>query len=176
MALGINVEKYSWAQFNISYYYPAPIEVVFSKWATCSGLESFFIQKISLSALNGERRLPNQIFQASDNYEWTWRHGFSLKGKIIEVEKNKFLAFSFGNMKISIYFKSRGAKTLVHLVQNQINEDEAGKVMGHLNCRSCWVFFMTNLKSILLNGTDLRDDEPAIASAFEVGFMPEELN
>ena len=78
-------------------------------------------------------------------------------------------------LKIDIIFKPRGQKTLVSLHQSLIPSDERGKVMGHLNSRSCWAFYMTNLKSVILTGTDLRETEKEIASAYEVGFEPKEL-
>jgi len=48
-----------------------------------------------------------------------------------------------------------------------------GRVWGHLNCRSCWIFFMTNLTSVLEAGRDLRHVNPAVVSSMEVGFRPQ---
>jgi hypothetical protein len=39
-----------------------------------------------------------------------------------------------------------------------------------MNCRICWVFFLTNLKSVLSTGADLRHENPGRANAHEGGF------
>ncbi len=87
------------------------------------------------------------------------------------------LAFSFGaSMQVNIQFLDTGSGIRVHLHQSDIPATEEGRVIGHLNCRCCWIFFMTNLVSILSNGTDLRDLDEARVSSMEVGFNPPEAS
>jgi hypothetical protein len=74
-------------------------------------------------------------------------------------------------MRCDVAFTSvEPGTTRVDLTQTDIPDTPEGRVMGHLNCRSCWVFFMTNLRSILLTGVDLRDADPARVSSMEVAF------
>lgn len=166
----MNEFEYDWSRFNINYYYPANLEKVFSLWATRQGLRSFLVEECYI-----EGREDSEIVKTNDQFTLTWRQGYSVKGDFLEVQENKLLSFSFGNMRIDIIFKPRGQKTLVSLHQSLIPSDERGKVMGHLNSRSSWAFYMTNLKSVILTGTDLRETEKEIASAYEVGFEPKEL-
>ena len=77
------------------------------------------------------------------------------------------MAFTFGNMRVSVRFASMGDQTELHLVQTEIADTDEGRVMGHLNCRSCWIFFIVNLKSVLGTGRDLRDANPDRVSAIE---------
>ncbi|MHC4505510.1 MAG: hypothetical protein ACYTFI_19570 [Planctomycetota bacterium] len=62
--------------------------------------------------------------------------------------------------------------TELRLIQTGIPNTPEGRVFGHLNCRSCWIFFLTNLKSVLDGGRDLRDPDPDKVSSMEVGFVP----
>jgi hypothetical protein len=75
-------------------------------------------------------------------------------------------------MNVEIRFTQIDGKTELHLVQTGIPDSADGRVFGHLNCRSCWIFFLTNLKAVLDTGTDLRDTDPARVSSMEVGFAP----
>ena len=46
-------------------------------------------------------------------------------------------------------------------MQSNIPTEDTGRVESHLNCRSCWIYYLLNLKSVLEHGTDLRDaDRP----------------
>ncbi len=49
---------------------------------------------------------------------------------------------------------------------------ESDKASSHLNCRSCWVFFLTNLKSVLENKYDLREQDPNLSDCVSVHFEP----
>ena len=75
-------------------------------------------------------------------------------------------------MTVTLRFADAGAQTELHLTQTGISDTPDGHVFGHLNCRSCWIFFLTNLKSVLESGPDLRDQDPARVSSMEVGFRP----
>jgi hypothetical protein len=80
--------------------------------------------------------------------------------------------FTFGSLRVSVRFAAVDGQTELHLVQTGIPDSPDGRVFGHLNCRSCWIFFLTNLKAVLDAGTDLRDQNPARVSSMEVGFAP----
>ena len=47
--------------------------------------------------------------------------------------------------------------TLVRVHQFDIAGDDTGRAHGHLNCRSCWVYYLLNLRSVVAHGQDLRD-------------------
>ena len=55
---------------------------------------------------------------------------------------------------------------------NCATEDPA-RAWQHVNCRSCWIYFMTNLRSVLGGGPDLRDHEhPNWNDSVSIGFEP----
>ncbi len=81
-------------------------------------------------------------------------------------------AFTFGEMNVAIALNAVGNQTELHLLQTEIPNTPEGQVGGHLNCRSCWIFFLNNLTSVLDHGHDLRDDQPDRVSSMEVGFVP----
>jgi hypothetical protein len=75
-------------------------------------------------------------------------------------------------MKVDIAFSDTNNGIEVRLHQSGIENTDDGRVMGHLNCRSCWIFFMTNLLSVLQHGNDLRDNDPSRVSSVEIDFQP----
>ena len=171
----VNATNYDWTQFDLYYYYHAPLEQVWQAWTTPEGLCSFFVETCTGYDASGNQLEPAQTFVPEGTYEWKWRQGFPGNGRIIEVTAMKHLALSFGaSMQVNVHFLDTGSGVRVHLHQSNIPDSEAGRVIGHLNCRSCWIFFMTNLVSILNNGADLRDDDEARVSSMEVGFSPPE--
>ena len=166
------VQTYDWSQFEVVFYYDESTDNLMQYWATPSGLESFFIEEAHFRPVAGVPRAAGEFVQAGDRYRWVWRHAFAVEGEILAVRKNEEISFTFGSMKVSVYFSQVGNQTELRLVQTEIPESDDGRIFGHLNCRSCWVFFLTNLKSVVATGLDLRDPNPERVSAMEVGFEP----
>lgn len=165
---------YDWTRFDICFYYDVPPETVFRAWATSRGLESFFLETAEHRTSRGDARGPHDPAEANDTYHWVWRHGHATRGRFLEVESPSRLAFTFGGMRVDIRLVEVDGGCRLDLMQRDIPDTEEGRVRGHLNCRSCWIFFLTNLKSRLANGADLRDELPDRASSMEVGFLPRE--
>ena len=168
----IDADTYDWSKFEITYYYNAHITRVFRTFTESQGLESFFIARSVYTDQQGAVRDEHEQPRAGDTYQWQFRQAFSVSGTISEIKQKQQFSFSFGPMQVDVYFRVLGNQTEVHLVQSNIPDTKSGKVFGHLNCRSCWVFFMTNLTSILDYGVDLRDENPDLVSSMEVGFVP----
>ena len=163
---------YDWSKFEIVFYYDQSINDVFTYWATASGLESFFIEHADFATESGIARAATDTVEKGNRYSWEWRQPFTLEGEVISVRAGREISFTFGSMKVSIQFSRVGSQTELYLVQSEIPDTEDGRVSGHLNCRSCWIFFLTNLKSVLDTGKDLRDSSPGRISSMEVGFVP----
>ncbi|MBQ38995.1 MAG: hypothetical protein CME04_21630 [Gemmatimonadaceae bacterium] len=75
-------------------------------------------------------------------------------------------------MNVSVSLTAVEGQTEPHLVQSDIADTAGGRVSGHLNCRPCWIFFLTNLKAVLEGRGDLRGDDPKRVSSMEAGFVP----
>lgn len=167
---------YRWDEFEINYYYPVKVDRLFETWATGDGLRSFFIEDIQITDSQGKQKSNKQIIESDDSYSWKWRHNYSLSGNFKTIVKNEKVEFTFGAMLVSVRFKQLDGASLLCLKQTNIPTTDDGKIMSHMNCRICWTFFLTNLKSVYLNGTDLRDSDPQRVSSFEVGYQPKELS
>jgi hypothetical protein len=168
--------KFEWDHFDICFYYPTDVATLFRSWSTCDGLKSFFIEEIEVLDSANVARTDHQQIEAGDQYSWQWRHGYSIDGKFNKVIENQEVEFTFGSMRVNVTFKALADSSLLHLRQTEIPLTENDKVLSHMNCRICWTFFLTNLKSVILNGTDLRDPRPERASSFEIGFKPPKIN
>ncbi|GJM43273.1 MAG: hypothetical protein DHS20C21_01150 [Gemmatimonadota bacterium] len=168
----MNPGTYDWTRFELVFYYDAPLEAVFRAWATSGGLASFFIERSVVTDGSGRARAEDESAATGDSYRWDWRQDWSVEGTFTNVVENECVAFTFGRMSVAVTFAPFEGQTEVHLVQTNIGDDPDGLVMGHLNCRSCWVFFLTNLKSVLEHGHDLRDSQSDRVASMEVGFVP----
>ena len=165
-------QSYDWSRFEIFFYYDQPVEEVFLYWTTAAGLEAFFIEKAYFASKAKTIRSSEEVIEKGDRYRWEWRQNFSLEGDVLNVKNNEEITFTFGEMEVSLLFSKRGEQTQIHLLQTKIPDTDDGRVFGHLNCRSCWIFFLTNLKSVLDKNHDLRDSSPERVSSMEVGFKP----
>jgi hypothetical protein len=45
----------------------------------------------------------------------------------------------------------------VELVQENIPDDESGKLTWHVGCKTGWTFYLANMKSLYEGGIDLRN-------------------
>ena len=164
--------NYDWKAFDLHFYYPARLEEVWTCWATPAGLCRFFVQDCPTTDSAGLPRDPTRTFAVGDHYRFRWRHGFEARGTVLEVIPERRLSITFGSMRVDVNLAEAPGAIHVHLRQSDIPDTEDGRVQDHLNCRSCWIFFMTNLVSVLKTGTDLRDVDPARVSSMEVGYTP----
>ncbi|MEZ4651604.1 MAG: SRPBCC domain-containing protein [Candidatus Eisenbacteria bacterium] len=150
---------YDWSGFEISMYYARPRADLFRVWATRRGLESFFIQSAEHTAPDGQKRSPDEIAQTGDTYRWKYVHDFRGEGSFTKVEPNERVQFTFGHMTVDVTFRDVEAGTEVHLRQTNCAVEDPARAWQHLNCRSCWIYFLTNLRAVLHAGIDLRDHE-----------------
>ena len=165
------MSSYDWTQFHVRMYYLAPLDEVFRRFSTAAGLESFFIYKAIHTSPEGMERDPAESAEAGDEYHWQYVHDFAHGGKFEKVEQNRLVRFTFGTMMVNITFEDVGDAILVDLHQTNCATVDPERAWQHLNCRSCWIYFMTNLRSILAGGPDVRDYEhPNWNDSVSIGF------
>ena len=168
------MNTYDWSQFHVRMYYLAPLAQVFHYFATAEGLEAFFIYKAVHTAVNGTVRRPDEQAQSRDRYHWTYVHDFAHGGEFLLVETNRLVRFTFGTMTVDISFRDVGEAIEVDLHQTNCATEDPDRAWQHVNCRSCWIYFMTNLRSILAGGPDVRDyAHPNWNDSVSIGFDPE---
>lgn len=168
------MDEYDWSQFHVRMYYLAPLEEVFRYFSTAAGLESFFIHSATHAGADGVSRAPDDQVQVGDHYDWTYVHNFGHGGSFEQVVPGRLLSFTFGEMLVTINFREVEGATEVDLHQTNCAIEDPDRAWQHVNCRSCWIFFLTNLRSILAGGPDLRDHRhPNWNDSVSIGFEPE---
>ena len=166
-------EGYDWSQFHVRMYYLASMEEVFARFSTSSGLESFFLFQARHITSIGQIRGSDEQVQAGDRYEWEYVHDYRHGGEFLNVIASEVIEFTFGSMRVAISFKPVGEAIEVDLHQTQCATEDPDRAWQHVNCRSCWIYFLTNLRAILAGGPDLRDFEhPNWNDSVSIGFVP----
>jgi uncharacterized protein YndB with AHSA1/START domain len=148
---------YDWTRFEVHMHLPCAAEQAYDFWATAAGMERFFAHRFSFSDSTGGPRKPTHRAQVGDAYHLAFHHPAELDGEVQTAEPGKRFAFSFGPMRVEVSFTAAADHTLVRLEQSDIPTDAAGQAHSHLNCRSCWVYYLLNLRSVVEHGHDLRD-------------------
>ena len=164
---------YDWSQFFVHMYYRAPIDEVFRRFATPAGLESFFLRRAVFVSPDGTERGRDDFYAPGDTYRFEYVHDYRHGGDVLGLEENESVAFTFGGCGVEIRFRAVDGATEVALHQTDCPLDDPERAWMHRNCRSCWIYFMTNLQSILAGGPDVRDfDDPEWNDSVSIGWDP----
>lgn len=145
-------------KFMHGIYIDSPVEKVFEYIATASGITKWFIGEAKYYYKNLNIRLGNQHMEKGDSYLWKWLNkNFEVKGLITESVENKLIQFTFSPLYfVTIFLTNKKGRTKLTLTQ-EYQPGAAKDEFNFINCCVCWVFFLTNLKSVVENGTDLRE-------------------
>lgn len=153
-------ENFNWNEFTHGIYLNAPIEKVFEYIASASGITKWFIGEAKYYYKNLNIRLGNELSKKGDSFLWKWLNkNLELKGLITESIENKIFQFTFSPLYlVTISIVQDGNRVKLTLLQ-EYQEGAEKNEFNFLNCCTCWVFFLTNLKSVVENGVDLRERE-----------------
>lgn len=162
--------EFDWKKLIVTMFYPVPVKEVFRAFATCSGMEAFFISEMSVFGPDGPRD-PESLFESGDRYRWRWLVGKELEGEIIEVGAPRSLTFTFGDAMVRIDLESYNKGTLLKLTQFDMPDSEKDRVLLHMNCRGGWIYHLTVLRGYLVHGIDIRDHNPATARSAAVDWQ-----
>lgn len=168
---------YDWTQFHVHMYYRASLEEVFRRFATPAGLASFYIDEATFTDADGRRRQSDEQYRAGDAYHFEYVHDYRHGGEVLEVVDGQLVRFTFGPCEVAIRFRTvegaGGSAVEVDLHQTGCPLEDPERAWLHLNCRSCWIYFFTNLRSVLAGGPDIRDrDEPTWNDSVSIGWDP----
>lgn len=132
---------------------------VFEYAATPEGLTKWFIGNAEYTR-NGNLVPSEELISAGDSYRWKWlAKDYETTGKTIQVIKDERIKFTFGSMfEINVSVVAENSRTRFTLSQNY-KPGTAKNDFAHINCCVCWAFFLTNLKSVVEHGIDLRETE-----------------
>lgn len=157
-----------WSSFTLRVTIHAEPQKIYDAWATQTGLESWFLRKAVFTKSEGSLRERNSHIQSGDHYEWLW-FGYSddvvERREVLEANGKNLLRFIFsGGCIVTVVIKHEHGEILAELKQENIPLDEDPKRNLCLNCSTGWTFYMTNLKSILEGGVDLRNKNDKIVN------------
>ena len=153
--------SYNWKQFTKRIPIKAPAKAIYAAWSTQQGLESWFLRVAQFTKADGTPRTKSSHIEAGDTYKWRW---FGYDDTAIE-EKEILLAngwdklqFRFsGGCIVTVAIKQEDGETICELVQDMPMEDINEQQHFFIECGNGWGFYMTNLKSVLEGGLDLRN-------------------
>jgi uncharacterized protein YndB with AHSA1/START domain len=154
------MSSHDWSRFILRIPVVADRQAIFNSLTSQKALERWFLRKAEFRKKSGELRAADSGVEVGDSYEWMW-HGWPddvvEKGIILELSK-EHLKFSFGKAgNVTVRVVEEKGHNILILLQNEIPTDESSQVNYYLGCSKGWQFFMTNLKSILEGGLDLRN-------------------
>ena len=161
--------SHDWTSFDVYLYLEAAPADVLRYWQTVEGFTQFFVAEMTACNEN-DVELNDAMLTPGTRYSWRGIHDYAGEGQFLEMT-DASVEFSFGGRyHVGVRATPQGTGTCLHLRQSGIGEEEGEQVHGSLNCRSCWIYFLVNLKSVVEFGVDLRDQNPATADAISVGF------
>jgi hypothetical protein len=155
-----------WSQIKLRINIKTSIEKAYSSWATQQGLESWFLKKAPATDAQGKSRKTNELLSKADTYKWTW-HGYHddmrHEGAVLEANGKDKFAFSFSaNCPVTVSIYKELEEVIVELVEDNIPVAE-GSIFKHYTSNTMgWTFYLTNLKSVLEGGLDLRNFNPSL--------------
>ena len=147
-----------WRRIHQVIYVDAPMESVYAAWATSEGLAGWFPMEAVLTDAGGAELPPGTAAVEGGGFKFIWHTGHTEKGEFLEANGSDRLRFTFGEaIVVAVTLEEAGDGTVaVVLKQTQDRSDEDNlKVL--LGFKEGWAFYLTNLKSVLEGGMDLRD-------------------
>lgn len=150
----------SWDNIDLQIWVDAPLEVVLWHWSTEAGITRWFVPQCKFTNLEGGTLGEVEPIQVGSRYLWTWANGVTESGEILSYVDERGLSFTFGEgSTVVVELSATGFRTCVRLVQTT-EGDEVRRTVVYRDCLQGWTFYLSNLKSVLEGGLDLRDLDP----------------
>lgn len=158
------MENFDWTGFVKRIRINTNVETIYTTLASAEGLTKWLLSESEFTSKDGEMIDSKQCAKAGDAYKWRWyAQNHYEEGTVIEGNGVDRFGFTFaGDCKVSIELKKDGNATMVELKQLEIPLDDASKESIRLGCAFGWSFYLTNLKSILEGGIDLRNKDTTL--------------
>lgn len=154
-------------EFSHSIYLDAAIDEVYKYAAAASGIIKWFIGECDYFDKDGNIIDKARPAVKGNKFRWKWlAKDLEIYGEVLESKENDTFGFTFGsNFNVTINLSISSGRTRLDLLQ-KYNKNSVKNDFAHINCCVCWVFFLTNLKSVIEHGIDLRetasDDEALV--------------
>lgn len=143
-------DAYDWSQFTLRIAISASPEKVFKAWTHGPTIAKWFSVKAKMEPKKGGK------------VSFEWLGGDKMDDTVIAVTKNRKLVIPFGHKgeKVEVTIKKDGRGSICELHQYDMKTSKKDKIHMHMGCKTGWVFFLTNLKSVLEKRIDLRSHDP----------------
>lgn len=152
------MENHDWTTFKMRISIHSSPEKIFKAFTTQEKLEQWFLRTADFKSENGVSKKRSTEIEKNDTYTWSWHGSADIEeGQVLKNNKKDYLAFTFLGCLVSIEIKEEDGENVVELVQHDIPIDETSMMNYFVGCTRGWTFFLTNLKSILEGGIDLRN-------------------
>ena len=133
-----------------AYFFKASPKKVFDALTTPEGLTSWFLSDAALEARTGSI------------YEFDWLGGYHMEGNIKGIQSGKSVSYSWHDKlpngknavtNASFSVAKKGSGTILKLRHTGFEDP-----VHFAECSSRWGYYLTNMKSVLDHGTDLRSE------------------
>jgi hypothetical protein len=156
-------DKFDWSNVQKKVYIETDKQIVSDAWLKVDGLNQWFLREVVYTSKSG--KLRTNTFQVGDSYIWRW-YGYADEvnetGELQSLNPFDF-SFSFaGGSNCSVKIEELRTGTLPSLSQSNIPTDEKGKSYYHVGYSNGWSFYLTNLKSVIEGGLDLRNKDESM--------------
>lgn len=142
------------------------VENAYQAWATPGGMKSWFIGKITFTDPGGTLRRDNEIAQPGDAYAMYFGSDLVtpvVSGKVLKTNGKDLFSFTFANdIPVSITIYTEQDETIVELIESNLPTEGVTAGKQFASDSKGWVFYLTNLKSVLEGGLDLRNKNAAL--------------
>lgn len=156
------------SQFKLRVNVRTSVENTYRAWASPSGLDSWFLGKVTFTDEAGAARSVDSLAREGDEYAcYSYRNPGTaiIKGKVLKANGKNLFSFSFSKgcpVTISIYTEQN--ETIVELIESNLPTDEETMRRHYVGDSKGWIFYLTNLKSVLEGGLDLRNKNADIVN------------
>ncbi|HRI44073.1 MAG TPA: hypothetical protein PLL78_13000 [Fimbriimonadaceae bacterium] len=146
----------NWDRLELEIDLVAPVKVVAWHWTSSAGLTRWLAVECTFVGLEGDTLAEAEAAETGARFRCLRAGGTIEEGELVQADKRGF-AFGFADgSRIDLRLLSRKGRTALafrHVTPGAAFEDYCD------NLRS-WTFYLTNLKSIVEGGLDLRELEP----------------
>jgi Uncharacterized conserved protein len=155
------MENFNWREFVKRITVKAQPDAIYDAWTTQEGLEKWFLRLAEFRTAHGMLRTRNETIKQGDRYRWLWfgyDDLFAEENEILSENGKDRVEFVFsGGCLVTVTVQQENGETICELRQTMPMEDESEQRYFFIECGKGWTFYMTNLKSILEGGIDLRN-------------------
>lgn len=152
------MEEYNWSEFKTRISINVSKETIFDYWSSQENLEKWFLSMANFYSAKNKIRDRKERICKGDTFKWMWHGSDDIdEGEILETNNIDFLKFTFLGCVVSIKIQEEDGENVIELIQSQIALDESSRMDYYVGCTRGWTFYLTNLKSILEGGIDLRN-------------------